>query len=91
MAAEQRIIRFIGRVQGVGFRWTACRVAEGHDVTGTVRNCSDGSVECVVEGTPAEINAFIQALADRMAGYIRDVQQQTAPASGTFDGFSVRF
>lgn len=91
MAAEQRIIRFIGRVQGVGFRWTTCRVAEGYDVVGAVRNCSDGSVECVAEGTPAEIDAFIQELSGRMTGHIRDVQQQTAPASGTFDGFSVRF
>jgi len=41
-------IHFFGNVQGVGFRYTTCSVARGFDVTGFVRNCSNGSVELVV-------------------------------------------
>ena len=91
MAEEQRIIRFAGSVQGVGFRFTTCRVAEGFDVTGSVRNCPDGSVECIVEGAPDEIEAFLQALEDRMGHFIRDRTQGIAPHTGRFHGFGVAY
>jgi len=91
MARQQRIIRFHGRVQGVGFRYTACRAAAGFDVTGYVRNLPDGSVECVAEGEAGEIDAFLAALAGRMAGHIRKQTQQAAPYSGRFTEFGVRF
>jgi len=91
MADEQRLIRFFGDVQGVGFRYTACRVAGGHDVTGYVRNLPDGSVECLVEGSVEEIDAFLAALGERMRRYIRRQVQQTAGASGAYRSFGVEF
>ena len=39
-----RRIIYSGRVQGVGFRWTAKELARGYDVLGTVRNLPDGTV-----------------------------------------------
>ena len=89
--AEQRIVIFKGRVQGVGFRYTACRVAGSFDVTGTVRNCPDGSVACVVEGERAEIDAFLNELSEAMGNYIRQRGEQTAPASGRFNSFGVTY
>jgi len=91
MAEQQRTVRFHGRVQGVGFRYTAYRLAGGFDVTGYVRNLADGSVECVVEGEADEIDAFLTALSDHMGGYIQRQTQQTAPAGGAFGSFDVRF
>jgi len=91
MSAEQRIIRFIGNVQGVGFRFTTHRTAGLFDVTGSVRNCPDGSVECIVEGDPDEIDAFVAAVEDRMAHYIRNHTETTAPYSGRFRGFEITF
>jgi len=91
MAKEQRLVRFHGTVQGVGFRYTACRVAGGYDVTGYVRNLPDGGVECLVEGDPAEIDAFLATLSDRMQGYIRRQTQQSAPHTGAYADFGVRF
>ena len=91
MAGQQRTVRFTGRVQGVGFRFTAIRVAGGYDVTGYVRNCGDGSVECVVEGEAEQIDAFLAELSKHMGGYIRDITQQTAPAAGRFSSFTVRY
>ena len=88
---EQRIFRFGGHVQGVGFRYTACRVAGGFDVTGYVRNISDGSVECVVEGEKREIGAFLRELTATMGSHIRETKQQTAPPSGCFPTFGVRY
>ena len=42
-----------GQVQGVFFRDSMRERAAAHGVAGWVRNCSDGSVEAVLEG-PAE-------------------------------------
>ncbi len=89
MADQQHIVRFTGNVQGVGFRFIACRVARGHEVTGAVRNCRNGSVECIVEGDAKEIDAFVAELAETMAGYIRTHTSQVAPHTGRFRGFTV--
>jgi len=46
---ELRCLRifFSGSVQGVGFRYAMQRAAGGHQVTGWVRNRSDGRVEAL--------------------------------------------
>lgn len=91
MPDQQRIVRFTGTVQGVGFRFTAIRTAGNYDVTGYVRNMMDGSVECVIEGDAGEIDLFLADLSDRMSGYIRKQTQTTAPHSGQFASFDVRY
>ena len=68
-------IFYSGRVQGVGFRYTAKTVAAGFEVTGTVRNLPDGRVELIAEGARAELEAFRAAIRDAgLAGFIRDEQ-----------------
>ncbi len=54
--ARKFLIR--GDVQGVGYRFFAQRAAARHQVTGYVRNCSDGTVEALAEGTPVEVEEF---------------------------------
>lgn len=87
--AVQRIAYFSGRVHGVGFRYTACRVSAGFEVVGYVRNLHDGRVEVVAEGEPQEIDRFIEAIRGHMRGYVRDVQMTEAPATGRFSTFDV--
>jgi acylphosphatase len=87
---QRREVRYRGDVQGVGFRYTTVRVARGYEVTGFVRNEPDGSVRLVVEGVPAEIEAFLHDLADMMSGNIRDVMLQKLPATGEFSDFTIR-
>jgi acylphosphatase len=50
-----------GRVQGVGFRLWAKREARRRGLRGWVRNVSDGSVEALVIGEPAAVDAFAAA------------------------------
>ena len=88
---QRRHILFAGEVQGVGFRYTTRTVASRHAVAGFVRNLSDGRVELVVEGGPAELDAFLKDLGSRMEQYIRDTQTDRQPATGEFDGFEIRF
>lgn len=90
MPAEQRHILFSGTVQGVGFRYTARQVASRHPVTGHVRNLPDGRVECVVEGKPDDIDDFVADLSGAMQGYIRDRDEESHPATGSYERFEVR-
>ena len=87
---EQRTVLYEGDVQGVGFRYTACRIAGGFDVAGYVCNLSDGRVEVVVEGEQQEIGGFLNKLQSTFAGYIRSQSQRTGPFSGAFETFDVR-
>jgi acylphosphatase len=89
-ALERREVRYRGDVQGVGFRYTTVRVARTYDVTGFVRNEPDGSVRLIVEGRPAEIEGFLQELAESMRDNIREVLSQTRTATGEFGGFGIR-
>ena len=94
-AATARIRRrmrvlYLGRVQGVGFRYTVKTVAAGFEINGTVRNLSDGRVELVAEGTHEELEAFHAAIKDSgLAGFIRDEQLEWSEAQNQFKGFEI--
>ena len=85
----ERVI-FRGRVQGVGFRATTHRLARGRAVAGYVKNLSDGTVELVAQGTPSEITDFVDAIAQRFSGYIRDTERTKLTTSEAYDGFDIR-
>jgi acylphosphatase len=83
-------IHYSGRVQGVGFRYGARSVANGFEVTGTVRNLPDGRVELVAEGSRDELEAFRQAIREAgLGGFIRQEQVQWGPATGAHRGFAI--
>jgi acylphosphatase len=87
----QRIeTHFRGNVQGVGFRYTAIRIAAGFDVTGYVRNLPDGRVHLVAEGEADELDAFVAAVEEAMAGYIAGRELRRQPSTGEFVRFGVR-
>ncbi|TVQ54776.1 MAG: acylphosphatase [Phycisphaerales bacterium] len=90
MSQSRYDIRFTGRVQGVGFRMTAQRVARDYTVAGWVRNEPDGSVRCVTEGETSELDRFVEAVQHAMAGNIQDTQIQRSTATGEFTEFSIR-
>lgn len=84
-------IVFKGHVQGVGFRYTAHRVAERYPVTGYVRNCSDGTVEMFIQGSAANVDACLDDICDTMAGYIRDTQIKPVSPNPKHTGFRIAF
>jgi acylphosphatase len=49
-----------GRVQGVGFRFSAVNKAQQLGLKGFVQNRIDGSVYIEAEGDPEDLNEFVQ-------------------------------
>jgi len=90
VSQQRRHVFYEGRVQGVGFRYTACRIAGGYEVTGFVRNLPDGRVELIAEGDSGELDRFLADVAERMAGGIRSTAIDRQPATGEFSDFDIR-
>jgi acylphosphatase len=90
MKRARMTIWYAGRVQGVGFRWTACDVAAGYEVVGRVLNLPDGRVELVAEGSREELEAFRSAIQKSgLGGFIRDETVQWSEATGEYRGFEI--
>jgi len=91
MSVERRRVYYSGRVQGVGFRFTARRLAERFGVSGFVANLDDGRVELLVEGEPASVAALLDAVRREMNLYIREVHEESeSPGDPPLDGFTIR-
>lgn len=58
----RRTVRVHGRVQGVGFRYSAQRRALELGLSGTVRNLLDGTVEADVEGPAPAVEEMLSWL-----------------------------
>ncbi len=81
---------YSGRVQGVGFRYRAMRIAQGFEVAGYVRNLPDGRVQLEAEGAAAEVQAFLDEVAEELSGHIRQAEQTSEIGAGQFNGFTIR-
>lgn len=79
-----------GRVQGVGFRNYVVYKAGEVGVHGWVRNRTDGSVEAMVQGTPAAVSAIIEcAHRGPRAAEVSSVEVREEP-SGDYAAFETR-
>jgi len=83
---------FAGRVQGVGFRYTARALAQRHGVVGFVRNLADGRVELEAVGPPRRVSEYLEALQREMGRYIsnRELRWSTR-RTANYRRFEVRF
>jgi acylphosphatase len=84
-------IIFTGHVQGVGFRFTAYNIAHRHQLTGFVRNLSDGTVEMLAQGQPEDINDCIQDIKESFVGYMREAKIEETPPDPQYTDFKITF
>ena len=81
-----------GRVQGVGFRFFTCRLAEGFRITGAVGNLPDGSVEIIAEGEREQVEAFIErAVQGPSYARVDGIKTYVEPPLGTYESFGVKY
>ena len=85
-------VYYSGNVQGVGFRFTAVRVAKAFEVTGWVKNLRDGRVEVMAEAEAEKLERFLDEIkAGPLKYYIRNADVNWQEFKDEFGAFEVKF
>jgi len=91
MGITAKHIVFTGRVQGVGFRFTALRIAKRWGLRGIVRNLPDGSVEMTAQGSDEDLNQCLQEINGYFGSYIKEKTIEEVAASTRYEDFRITF
>jgi len=83
-----RRLTISGRVQGVGFRYALADEARARRLSGWVRNRRDGTVEALIAGPEAEVEAMI-AWARRGPSPARVSEVKVEPATADRSDFEI--
>lgn len=78
-------------MQGVGFRYATHRAAGRYDLTGFVRNLPDGTVEALLQGTGANIQACLDDIKNTFGGYLRDIEATQQPVNPQYHDFRITY
>jgi acylphosphatase len=86
-----RKYRISGRVQGVGFRYFAERVAKGLGLAGYVMNCDDGTVEVYAAGDEAALGQLKLRLAEGpRSALVSRVEEWDEAVNDRYHGFVIK-
>ena len=86
---KQVHVFYSGRVQGVGFRFTAEDIAGELGVTGWVKNLGNGAVEVVAEAEEDVLKDFLSRMNKYFSSYISDTVIDWKEATGEFKDFEI--
>jgi len=84
-------IVFVGRVQGVGFRFTALDMARRYKLTGLVRNLPNGTVEMIAQGPHDNITDCIRDIEESFRVYIKEIKIEEIPSDPDYKDFKITF
>jgi acylphosphatase len=91
MTETARRIVFVGRVQGVGFRFTAFNRANRYGLTGQVRNMPDGSVEMIAQGSADDIADCVRDIKESFRDYITQTKIEEIAPQSEYKDFKITF
>ena len=87
---ECRLVRVVGRVQGVSYRAWVQDEAERHGLRGWVRNEPDGSVLALLFGPPPQVARMLEAMrAGPRHAVVAALTAEPGPASEAPEGFEI--
>lgn len=84
-------VYYNGRVQGVGFRFTAQDLAQELGIYGWVKNLPDNRVEVIAEAEEELLKDFLERINKYFSRYIQDADVQWLVATGDLKEFQIRF
>ena len=90
-APKRLHLYYSGSVQGIGFRYTAERLANSMNLKGWAKNTSDGRVEIVCDGKESDIDMFLEKINSIFKDYISDIDMEPDLSREKFYGFDIRF
>lgn len=83
-------VRYVGRVQGVGFRATVLSLAQSYPVTGWVRNDPDGAVILEAQAGAGDLRDFLDAVTARMGKLVQSADETPIAPRDDERGFEIR-
>ena len=82
-----------GVVQGVGFRFFTKHLAGRFELSGFVRNRSDGTVEFEAEGSEEAVSDFLGELeaGPPRSAHVSEIEVKEIPSADDFEGFKITY
>ncbi|MFA6988486.1 MAG: acylphosphatase [Candidatus Gastranaerophilaceae bacterium] len=91
MAKVRKHVFIYGKVQGVGYRYSAFNMAVNLGIKGWVRNKYDGSVEAMLEGDEVVLNQMIEwCKKGPFMSHVENVEIYNYNYEEEFSDFSIR-
>ena len=87
---SHRDVWYAGHVQGVGFRAQVMMIARGFEVTGFIKNLTDGRVYLHAEGAGKQVEAFTDAIAIALDGHINGEEIRDFSGLRTYRDFVIQ-
>lgn len=88
---KQVHVFYSGRVQGVGFRFTAQDIANNLGILGWVKNLRDGRVEIIAEAEEDLLEQFLTRINQYFQEYMQGKDIKWLEGSGEFQEFKIKF
>jgi acylphosphatase len=84
-------IIYTGRVQGVGFRFTAERIARRYELFGFVKNLPTGQVEMVIQGHPDDVKDCLRDISETFGSGISDAACRDIAVNDQYNSFAITY